>query len=189
MREFGYLFLLIPSSEARGRKLLQGCQQALSVNDRALIAHRYTTRRNNELFEVPLSEAEFAARQEYGCFILDWQHRELQYGLGVEVDRWLDGGLNVLAVASSGLIEAARRRYRHHTRVVYAPGGKDPSGWLERVLERRNPKVRQLGLGFEDTQTLAGPVEGLRLSADMDKATRQLSGWMRLNSPPALVAA
>ena len=189
MREFGYLFLLIPSSEGRGRKLLQGCQQALRLQDRALIAHRYSTRRSGENFEVPLSEAEFEARQDYGCFILDWQYRDVQFGLGVEVDRWLDGGLNVLTMASSSLIEAARRRYRHHTRVVYAPGGKDPAAWLERMLDSRHPNVRQLGLGFEDTQTLVGPIEGLRLSQDIDKATQQLSGWMRLNSPPALVAA
>ncbi|MGJ8671112.1 MAG: hypothetical protein ACSHXK_16635 [Oceanococcus sp.] len=189
MREFGYLFLLIPSSEGRGRKVLQGCQQALSLQDRALIAHRYSTRKKNEKFEVPLSEAEFEARQEYGCFILDWQHRDVKFGLGVEVDRWLDGGLNVLAVASAALVETARRRYRHHTRVVYAPGGKDPSAWLERVRVARNPKVRQLGLGFEDTQTIVGPIEGLRLSEDTNKAIDQLSGWMKLNSPPALVAA
>ena len=188
MREFGYLFLLIPSSEGRGRKLLQGCQQALQMQDRALIAHRYSTRKGGEKFEVALSEGEFEARQDYGCFILDWQYRDVRFGLGVEVDRWLDGGLNVLAMASSTLVEAARRRYRHHTRVVYAPGGKDPTAWLERMLEARHPKVSQLGLGFEDTQTIIGPVEGLRLSADIHKATSQLSGWMRLNSPPALAA-
>lgn len=189
MREFGYLFLLIPSSDARGQKLLQGCRNALSISDRALVAHRYSTRDADQAFEVPLSQAEFSARHEYGCFILEWQQKDLNFGLGVEVDRWLDGGLNVLTLASSSLIEAARRRYQHHSRVVYAPGGKDPSAWLERVLEQRRPNVRQLGLGFEDTQTLAGPVDGLRLSADCDKAVQQLSGWMRLNAPPALVAA
>lgn len=189
MREFGYLFLLIPSSEGRGRKLLQGCQKALEPRDRALIAHRYSTRGNSEPFEVTLSRPEFEARQDYGCFILDWSYRDVRFALGVEVDRWLDGGLNVLAVATPALVETARRRYRHHSRVVYAPGGRDPSAWLERVLERPRPRVSQLGLGFEDTQTLVGPIEGLRLSADLDKAIRQLSGWMRLKAPPELAAA
>lgn len=189
MREYGFLFLLIASSDARARRLMHGCQQALQLKDRALIAHRYTTRSAAEDFELALPETDFDARREYGCFMLDWNHRNNRYGLGVEIDRWLDGGLNVLCHASSSLIEPARRRYRHHTRVVYAPGGQDPMAWLERMLERRSPKVRQLGLGFEDTQTLAGPIEGLRLSADIDRAVTQLSGWMRLNSPPALVAA
>ncbi|ORE86208.1 ribose 1,5-bisphosphokinase [Oceanococcus atlanticus] len=189
MREYGFLFLLIASSEARGRRLMHGCQQALQVKDRALIAHRYTDRATAEDFELALPATDFDARREYGCFMLDWSHKETRFGLGVEVDRWLDGGLNVLCQASTGLIEPARRRYRHHTRVVYAPGGKDPMAWLERMLERRNPKVRQLGLGFEDTQTLNGPIEGLRLSSDVERAVTQLSGWMRLNSPPALVAA
>lgn len=189
MREFGYLFLLIPSSEGRGLQLLQACQQNLAPEDRALIAHRYSTRDQSQAFEVLLSEPEFQARLDYGCFILDWQHKGVDFGLGVEVDRWLDGGLNVLAMASSSLIETARRRYRQHTRVVYAPGGKDPASWLERVMQSPNPRVSQLGLGFEDTQTLFGPIEGLRLSADLDKASAQLSGWMRLQSPPELAAA
>ena len=189
MREFGYLFLLIASSEQRGRNLLRGVQKSLQIQDRALIAHRYSTRSTSESFEVPLSGRDFSARQEYGCFMLDWQQHDLRFGLGVEVDRWLDGGLNVLSLASTGLIEPARRRYGHHTRVVYAPSGKDPQAWLEKISQPRPAKVSQLGLGFEDTQTLFGPIEGLRLSADLDRAIHQLSGWMRLQSPPALVAA
>ncbi len=189
MREYGYLFLLIASSETRGRRLLQGCQHALVAESRALVAHRYCTRAAAEAYEVALSEAEFAARNDFGCFLLDWQQKELRFGLGVEVDRWLDGGLNVVALGSAQLIEAARRRYRHHLRVVYAPGGKDPRAWLERVLENKRIGFRQLGLGLDGAEQWTGPIDGLQLDEDMGLAIRQLSAWVQSPTPPAQVAA
>lgn len=188
MRDYGYLFLLIASSEVRGRRILEGCQTALGVADRALIAHRYSTRVDAAPYEVPLSDAEFAARAEFGCFLLDWEQSQLRFGLGVELDRWLDGGLNVLAVAHPSSVEAARRRYGAHLRVVYAPGGKDPRRWLDRVLSPRQAKVRQLGLGFADTHGFGGAIEGLTLDEDYPQAIAQLTAWVQQDDPPALAA-
>lgn len=186
LREYGFLFLLVASNEKRGRKLLNGCQQALHADDRALVAHRYSTRSSAEAYEVGLSETEFDARNEFGCFVLDWAHRGVNYALGVEVDRWLDGGLNVVCLAAPGAIEAARRRWRHHVRVVYAPGASSSPLWLRRLGTER-AGTQQLGFGFGPGQAAA--TDGLSLDTNLDLATRQLSGWLRLSRPPAMVAA
>lgn len=188
MREYGYLFLLIASSETRARRIMSGCQEALRSEDRALLAHRYSTRDETAPYEVPLSPAEFSARQEFGCFLLDWEHNQLQFGLGVELDRWLDGGLNVVALGHSQVLEPARRRYGPHLRVVYAPGGKDPRRWLDRVLSGRTVRFRQLGLGFNDGHNFTGPIDGLQLDEDYSVAIQQLTGWVQKDDPPALAA-
>ena len=196
MREYGYLFLLVASSESRGRRMLSGCQRALQPMDRALVAHRYTTRLQPEIYEVALSEQEFAAREDFGCFLLDWTHRDIRFGLGVEVDRWLDGGLNVLALGHSSMLESARLRYRHHLRVVYAPGGKDPMAWMKRAQDQRRTRYRQLGLGFDTMANLEAlmtedePVaDGLQLPEDVGQAIQQMAAWMRASAPPARAVA
>ncbi len=186
MREYGYLFLLIASNEKRGRRLLLGCQDALKTHDRALVAHRYATRTTTDAYEVTLSDAEFDARNEFGCFVLDWQHKDVRYALGVEVDRWLDGGLNVVCLAAPGCIEAARRRYHTHVRVVYAPSAKTSSTWLDRLLSEKQVRFGQLGLGFDGQPDTT---DGLRLNTDSDLAVQQLCGWMQMPTPPVMAAA
>ncbi len=189
MREYGYLFLLVASNEKRGLKLLNGCQKALTTGDRALVAHRYSTRMTAEAYEVALSDDEFDARNDFGCFVLDWQTKDIRFALGVEVDRWLDGGLNVLCLASAAAIEAARMRYRHHVRVVFAPGVSANPGWLDRLIKDRRVRFRQLGLGFEESPGVEEGVDGLQLDAQLDLAVEQLISWVQLKTPPAMAVA
>lgn len=187
MREYGFLFLLVASNEKRGRKLLHGCQQALNADDRALVAHRYSTRGQAEPYEVGLSEQEYDARNEFGCFVLDWSHKGERFALGVEVDRWLDGGLNAVCLAAPEAVDGARRRWGHHVRVVYAPSASTSPLWLRRLRADRSPTNGQLGFAFERPSAAEG--DGLKLDANLDVAIQQLSGWLQSSRPPVMAAA
>ncbi|SDH29408.1 phosphonate metabolism protein/1,5-bisphosphokinase (PRPP-forming) PhnN [Roseospirillum parvum] len=77
------------------------------------IAHRYITRPAGAGGEahVALSPADFARRRAAGAFCLDWQSHGLSYGVGVEVESWLAGGLWVVVNGSRGHLAAALGRF------------------------------------------------------------------------------
>lgn len=80
-----------------------------------LVAHRYITRPADAGGEnhVALSEAEFTRRREAGLFAIDWQAHRQQYALGIEIDQWLDRGLDVLVNGSRLHLPQLAPRYGH----------------------------------------------------------------------------
>lgn len=77
-----------------------------------LRAHRYCTRESERAGrDIPCSEAEFARREAIGCFALRWRAHGLAYGIGIEIDRWLELGASVLVSGSRAAIPACRVRY------------------------------------------------------------------------------
>ena len=110
-------------------------------------AHRYITRPALAGGEnhVALDAREFALRRERGAFALHWEANGLCYGLGVEIDAWLQAGLAVVANGSRAALERAGARY---------PG-------LVPVLVRAAPRVleaRLLARGREDAATVRARV-------------------------------
>ncbi|RWR02249.1 ribonucleoside-triphosphate reductase [[Pantoea] beijingensis] len=78
-----------------------------------LVAHRYITRPANAGGEnhVALSEVEFLRRRAKGLFALDWQAHQHYYALGIEVDLWLEQGMDVVVNGSRQQLTAACQRY------------------------------------------------------------------------------
>jgi ribose 1,5-bisphosphokinase len=78
-----------------------------------IFAHRFITRPAEAGGEnhITLSEAEFAARREAGLFALSWRSHGFWYGIGAEIDRWLDRGFVVVVSGSRGAWPLARARY------------------------------------------------------------------------------
>lgn len=76
-------------------------------------AHRYITRPADAGGEnhVMLSEAEFAARRAAGLFALSWQSHGFSYGIGIEIEPWLERGLVVLVSGSRAAWPQAKARY------------------------------------------------------------------------------
>jgi len=79
----------------------------------AVFAHRYITRAPEAGGEnhVHLSPAEFAAREAAGLFALSWGANGLKYGIGIEIDAWMERGLTVVANGSRGNLPRALERY------------------------------------------------------------------------------
>ncbi|NIF20318.1 MULTISPECIES: ribose 1,5-bisphosphokinase [Pantoea] len=80
---------------------------------RLLIAHRYITRAADAGGEnhIALTPAEFSLRAASNLFALRWEAHGHQYGIGVEVDLWLQRGLDVLVNGSRLHLPEAQARY------------------------------------------------------------------------------
>lgn len=107
----GHLYYVIGASGVGKDSLLNYARPFLS-HAPVVFAHRYITRPVELSGEnhVSLSEAEFLNRQQYGCFLFDWQSHGLHYGIGQEVQDWLDRGLNVVMNGSRGYLAEATLR-------------------------------------------------------------------------------
>jgi len=78
-----------------------------------LIAHRYITRRmqNGPEVHISLSEDEFWERKDLGLFALTWQAHGVWYGIGREVDMWLEKGSHVVLNGSREAYAQVRDRF------------------------------------------------------------------------------
>ncbi len=78
-----------------------------------LFVHRYITRPATEGSEnhVALSPEEFRLRKEKGLFALDWESHSLYYGVGREIDIWMEHGFFVVVNGSRQYLPAAMERY------------------------------------------------------------------------------
>ena len=85
-----------------------------------LVAHRYITRPFNAGNEnhIALSEGEFLQREAQGLFALSWQANGHYYGIGQEIDLWLDAGFNVVVNGSRAHLKQAQARYREQLLAV-----------------------------------------------------------------------
>lgn len=104
------VWLMGPSGSGKD-SLLTALRQR--QNDRLLVAHRYITRPYDAGCEnhISLSESEFIVRQQQGLFALSWQAHRQHYGIGVELDIWLEAGFDVVVNGSRQHLLQARRRY------------------------------------------------------------------------------
>lgn len=78
-----------------------------------VFAHRYITRAFEKSGEnhVALTEAEYKLRLAHGCFTLHWSSHNLFYGVGVEIDVWLNQGLHVVVNGSRAYFNKALLAY------------------------------------------------------------------------------
>ena len=104
------IWLMGPSGSGKDSLLLALRECA---PERVIVAHRYITRSASAGGEnhVALSEQEFRRRRAHGLFALDWQAHQYSYALGIEIDRWLAAGLDVVVNGSRLHLQAARQRY------------------------------------------------------------------------------
>ncbi|EGB15439.1 phosphonate metabolism protein/1,5-bisphosphokinase (PRPP-forming) PhnN [Pseudodesulfovibrio mercurii] len=79
----------------------------------AAFAHRYITRPADAGGEnhVALLPDEYRARLDLGLFALAWDSHGNRYGVGVEIDAWMEAGLNVVVNGSRAYLPEAARRY------------------------------------------------------------------------------
>ena len=109
----GTLFYVVGASGAGKDSLLAYAREALGGSAPVFFAHRYITRPAEAGGEnhVALSQAEFAQMQALGLFVLSWESHGLCYGLGREIELWLNVGANVVMNGSRGFLPEAARRF------------------------------------------------------------------------------
>lgn len=110
----GRLVYVLGPSGAGKDTLIDHARRALAGGDaRVVFAHRYITRPADAGGEahVALSDAEFALRDAAGVFALTWRSHGLCYGIGREIDLWMQAGLTVVVNGSRGHLPRAAERY------------------------------------------------------------------------------
>jgi len=113
----GTLFYVIGASGAGKDSLLRAARTELAtenvIGENVIFAHRYITRPVELAGEnhIALSPQEFRTRQHAGLFALHWHSHALDYGLGIEINAWLERGFNVVMNGSRAYLDEAARRY------------------------------------------------------------------------------
>jgi ribose 1,5-bisphosphokinase len=111
----GTLFYVVGASGAGKDSLMTYARARLGGRSAVFFAHRYITRPTDVGGEnhVAINRAEFARMKELDLFALDWESHGCCYGLGREIDLWLERGANVVMNGSRGFLQEASSRYRN----------------------------------------------------------------------------
>lgn len=109
----GERLLYVMGASGSGKDtLLRSVRETLRPNERILIAHRYITRPSSaDEASLALTPQEFERRAGMGCFALHWHSHGLSYGIGIELDTWLEAGNTVLINGSRAHLAQACERY------------------------------------------------------------------------------
>ncbi|PMS35477.1 ribose 1,5-bisphosphokinase [Trinickia symbiotica] len=96
-----------------GKDTLLGYARDRLSGSRVIFAHRYITREAGAGGEnhIYLSHEEFGIRAELGLFVLQWSSHGLRYGIGIEIEEWMDRGFTVVVNGSREYLQQAVARY------------------------------------------------------------------------------
>ncbi|QUM75620.1 ribose 1,5-bisphosphokinase [Moritella sp. 24] len=105
------LFYIIGPSGSGKDTFIQALRQQWPNN--LLVAHRYITRCADSGGEnhIELSLAEFMLRQQSQLFSMYWQANQHSYGLGYEIETWLDKGFDVVVNGSRAYLPTAQKKF------------------------------------------------------------------------------
>lgn len=94
----GKLIYVMGASGAGKTRLIDYARRKLDGSLPVAFAHRYITRplgQDDENY-IALSKGEFELRKARGLFAFDWQAYGFAYGIGIEIEAWLEAGLSVV---------------------------------------------------------------------------------------------
>ncbi|HGF8942486.1 TPA: ribose 1,5-bisphosphokinase [Yersinia enterocolitica] len=144
------LIYLMGASGAGKDCLLSALRAAMPTN--VMVAHRYITRAANAGAEnhIALSEQEFLLRAKQGLFALFWQAHQHHYGVGIEIDIWLQHGLDVVVNGSRAYLPEAQQRYHHQLLPLCLT--VSPAILAQRLLQRGRENSEQIQVRLQRAQ-------------------------------------
>ena len=116
----GTLFLIVGNSGSGKDSIITGVIKGFPSNLIQIYApKRYITRPPSE-FErnISITIKDFKELEEKGKFALKWHIYELDYGVPIDIEKWLKKGHPVIVNVSRTVIEMARKKYKN-TKVVF----------------------------------------------------------------------
>jgi ribose 1,5-bisphosphokinase len=107
------LFYLIGASGSGKDTLLRCVQARIHPEAPIRFVKRYITRPSDQDSEnhVGVTEREFENLLRNGRFAMHWTSHGLRYGIGIEISRWLEDGLDVVLNGSREYFREAARMY------------------------------------------------------------------------------
>lgn len=108
----GRLYYVIGPSGVGKDSILNYCR-ANQGGVKLVFIHRYITRKAKEGNEnhIELSIQEFIKRKHAQMFAMDWMANGLMYGIGKELDIFLENGFDVIMNGSRGYLPTALKAY------------------------------------------------------------------------------
>lgn len=109
----GCLVYIVGASGSGKDTLLNGVRKSGGLAGEVIVAHRYITRPNKPGAEshVELGHDDFEVRQKHGLFSLSWSAHGNHYGIGCEIDSWMESGFDVLVNGSRKYLSEVEKKY------------------------------------------------------------------------------
>ena len=109
----GRLIYVIGASGAGKDSIMRYARERVAPEAMVVFAHRYITRAPDLGAEqhVAVSAAEFARLRRMNAFALEWESHGLCYGVGREIDLWMEAGATVVVNGSRGFLDQASMVY------------------------------------------------------------------------------
>lgn len=110
-----HLIYIMGASGSGKDSLMDFARARLAGGHRVVFAHRYITRPSDKGGEnhLALTAEEFALRRAERLFALHWESHGFHYGIGIEINQWLDKGLSVVVNGSRGYFSEVQILYPH----------------------------------------------------------------------------
>ena len=147
------LFYVMGASGVGKDSLLKYARESISDDASIVFAHRYITRPSDAGGEnhIALSEREFSERNRQDCFSMSWQSHGNSYGIGSEIDQWLESGLNVVVNGSRSYFPHAIKRYENIIPILVCA---DKLRLAERLIKRGREDAQEVQnrLNLSDSQ-------------------------------------
>jgi ribose 1,5-bisphosphokinase len=137
------LYYVIGPSGAGKDSLLNYARQHIVSNTAVAFAHRYITRPADAGGEnhISLSQEEFNCRAQMGCFAMQWYSHNNWYGIGIEINQWLEIGLKVVVNGSRAYLADALQKYPRLTPVIISAS---PEILRQRLLARGRESIEAI---------------------------------------------
>jgi len=157
----GRLFYIMGPSGAGKDSLIQYARKSFENSTQLIFAHRYITR-PIDLNEnhIALTDTEFDSRQHAGLFALHWQSHHLKYGIGCEIDAWLDQGCHVLINGSREYLDQARAIYPHLIPILISV---NPDILAQRLLQRGRETEAQIAMRLKRAAKFDSSVDDVNI--------------------------
>ncbi len=110
----GKLYYVVGASGSGKDSLIDYARQCIHRQAKpVLFIHRYLTRKAHDEHEnyISLSSQEFEQRKQLGLFAMHWFSHDCLYGIGMEMDGWLNQGIDVVVNGSREYLPQAIDRY------------------------------------------------------------------------------
>lgn len=136
----GTLFYIMGPSGVGKDTLLNTLRSRLEDKP-VIVAHRYITRPATATGEnhVALSRKEFQKYLLANSFALHWYSHDRNYGIGIEINNWLNSGLSVIINGSRAYLPQARELYPDMQPVLVTA----PEGIIAKRLHNRQRETKE----------------------------------------------
>jgi ribose 1,5-bisphosphokinase len=147
------LFYVIGASGVGKDTLMNYARKAINGNASVIFAHRYITRDTEAGNEnhINISREEFALRKANHLFALDWESHGQCYGIGIEIDVWLQKGLNIVVNGSRQYLPIAKSKYPDIKDILI---DADPEVIKERLMQRNREDATGIQKRIERSATI-----------------------------------